>query len=468
MVPLVQNRWQPRCIRTEFLTYTAWRYPGYTVAMSSIPAPLAETEARSLADSIEQVSRSQPPDIAQKLVEMALARAPHNPIVLNSAAGHLLRSGNALRARDLWVRATQSDSSSKVLWANLAAACRILGDLTAELAALDRALSIDPRYMLALLHKGEVLERQGKTKAAVNIYEGALVAASRNPTAASQQAAALAHAREFVQAGHREMEAFFTRKLASVLDRYPGREQQRFVGCRDILLGKRRAYASEPKSMLFPFLPAIEFFEREALPWLEVLEAATEDIAAEALAVLNVHSKELKPYVDFPPGTPMDDWAPLNQSPAWTTYSLWHDGAPVADHIANCPKTAAVLEQIPLCDVPNVAPGAYFSVLRPHTRLPPHTGTTNTRSIVHLPLIVPDHCGFRVGSETRQWEKGRAWAFDDTIEHEAWNDSGTTRVILIFDIWNPLLTTAEREMVRALTSAVVEYYGAEAPVLGSR
>ena len=101
-----------------------------------------------------------------------------------------------------------------------------------------------------------------------------------------------------------------------------------------------------------------------------------------------------------------------------------------------------------MCEVPGKAPTVMFSVLAPHTRIPPHTGTTNTRGIVHLPLIIPDGCGFRVGGETRQWEPGRAWVFDDTIEHEAWNDSDEPRVILILDIWNPLLTEADREVVR--------------------
>src|SRR5882757_4483324 len=255
MVPLSQNPGQPHRIRSKSATYTVWRCPGYTALMSSIPAPIAETEARSLADSIEQVSRSQPAETALKLVEMALARAPQNPVVLNSAAGHLLRMGNAVRARELWQRATQGDANSKVLWANLAAACRALGDLTAEMEALDRALSLDPRYMLALLHKGEVLERLGKTKAAVTVYEGALVAAGRSGALPPQHAAALSHARDVVQAGHREMEEFFARELGPILSQYPGADQQRFTACRDILLGKRRAYASEPKSMLFPYLP---------------------------------------------------------------------------------------------------------------------------------------------------------------------------------------------------------------------
>ena len=64
---------------------------------------------------------------------------------------------------------------------------------------------------------------------------------------------------------------------------------------------------------------------------------------------------------------------------------------------------------------------------------------TNTRLTVHLPLVVPSDCGFRVGATTREWIPDRAWVFDDTIEHEAWNLSDTPRAILIFDIWNPLL-----------------------------
>jgi len=137
------------------------------------------------------------------------------------------------------------------------------------------------------------------------------------------------------------------------------------------------------------------------------------------------------------------------------------------DHVQKCPKTAAELAQLPLCDIPHYAPGAYFSVLTTRTRLPPDTGTTNTRSIVHLPLVIPEGCGFRVGAEVRTWTKGKAWVFDDSIEHEAWNDSNEIRIILIFDIWNPLLSVAERDLVRALTLGIGRYYGAGAPALGS-
>ncbi len=94
-----------------------------------------------------------------------------------------------------------------------------------------------------------------------------------------------------------------------------------------------------------------------------------------------------------------------------------------------------------------------FSLLAPHTVIPPHVGVNNARLICHLPLIVPAGCWFRVGAETRHWRRGAAFVFDDTIEHEASNSSDDLRIVLIFDIWHPDLSTVEREAVAALIGA---------------
>jgi aspartyl/asparaginyl beta-hydroxylase (cupin superfamily) len=83
----------------------------------------------------------------------------------------------------------------------------------------------------------------------------------------------------------------------------------------------------------------------------------------------------------------------------------------------------------------------------------------NTRLICHLPLIVPQGCELRVGNETRQWVEGKAWVFDDTIEHEAWNRSAETRVILLFEIWRPELTAEERMLVDAMFTAIDDHSG---------
>jgi aspartyl/asparaginyl beta-hydroxylase (cupin superfamily) len=100
-----------------------------------------------------------------------------------------------------------------------------------------------------------------------------------------------------------------------------------------------------------------------------------------------------------------------------------------------------------------------FSLLKPRTRIPAHNGVTNVRLVTHLPLIVPEGCGFRVGNQTREWVPGKAWVFDDTIEHEAWNDSEQLRVVLIFDVWHPHLTPAERALVTRLSAALGRFMG---------
>jgi aspartate beta-hydroxylase len=433
-----------------------------------VTPPISESEARSLADAINHVVSTRPAAEAQKLIEMALARAPEHPLVLNSAGGYMQRTGRPEEARGLYQRALAVDARSKVLWLNLAAACRALVDTAAESQALEKALELEPRYVAALLQKGDLLERLGKPLAAVQMFEAALASIPPGEPIPQNMTAAVAHARDVVAANSRALEAFLERELEPIRRQHSTADQQRYDACQGILLGNRRAYSSLPKDTFFPYLPALEFFPREHFPWLETLEAATEDIAAEAVAALLRDSAGFSPYVNFPPGAPIDQWGPLNHSMAWSVYHLWYDGAPVPEHQATCPKTSAVLARLPLCDVPDYAPGAFLSVLKPHTHLPPHTGTTNTRSIVHLPLVVPEGCRFRVGAQTRVWEKGKAWIFDDTIEHEAWNDSDQIRMILIFDIWNPLLTAAERDLVRAMTVARGRFYGADAPTMGSR
>src|SRR5262249_11463307 len=154
----------------------------------------------------------------------------------------------------------------------------------------------------------------------------------------------------------------------------------------------------------------------------------------------------LEPYVAQPQGVP-PEWAQLNHSRRWGVYYLSREGVAVSEHLRRCPRTAAALEHWPRWDVPRCGPTAMFSILDARTHIPPHNGMDNTRLVVHLPLIVPPGCRFRVGAECREWHPGRAFIFDDTIEHEAWNDSEMPRAVLILDVWNPLLTLVEREFV---------------------
>jgi aspartyl/asparaginyl beta-hydroxylase (cupin superfamily) len=237
-----------------------------------------------------------------------------------------------------------------------------------------------------------------------------------------------------------------------------GAPQGRFAQSLDLMLGKKQIYLQQPRYYYFPELPQIQFYDRSTFPWLDRLEAATDAIRGELLAVLEEEGA-FKPYIEYDPARPPADYAGLLGNPDWSAWYLWRDGAPVPDHAARCPKTLEALADAPLARTEGRTPSIMVSLLRPGAHIAPHNGFINTRLICHLPLIAPPGCRFRVGNDERRWEEGRAWVFDDTIEHEAWNDSDQTRVILLFDIWRPELSEEERAFVSAMLQAVDAYGG---------
>jgi aspartyl/asparaginyl beta-hydroxylase (cupin superfamily) len=176
------------------------------------------------------------------------------------------------------------------------------------------------------------------------------------------------------------------------------------------------------------------------------------------LGILADPPPEFDAYIQYPAGAPVNQWGELNHSRRWSSYALWLNGTRQEDGCRRCPKTAALLDTLPLMDQPGFAPTVNFSALEPHTHIPPHTGSSNARLLVHLPLILPGPARFRVGNEVRDWRMGEAWVFDDTIEHEAWNDADEMRVILILDVWNPALSSAERQLVTQMQAARNRYY----------
>jgi aspartyl/asparaginyl beta-hydroxylase (cupin superfamily)/Tfp pilus assembly protein PilF len=402
---------------------------------------------------------------AEELLARATQLAPAHPAVLNERGLQLLQRGEAAGARELFERATSADPNHPALWSNLAASLHALGLPGDEMAAIERALAIEPRHPPALLQKAALIEQRGDPRSAARIYRAALVTVGPETVPPPSLRAALEHAREAVRADDAALARTLEERLAPVRAQHGSAAARRADQCIDLITGHRSRYLPQPTFMYFPGIPALEFFDNGEFPWLGAIEAATEAIRAELTAVLASDQAGLEPYVAYPEGVPLDQWRELNRSRRWSAYFLWNQGVAQPQHLARCPRTAQAVGGAPQCDVERHGPNVFFSILEPRTRIPPHTGVTNARLTVHLPLIVPPGCGFRVGSETRAWIPGRAWVFDDTIEHEAWNDSDTPRAILIFDIWNPYLTQAERDLVRTATEAIGSYYGGPPPGL---
>lgn len=375
-------------------------------------------------------------------------------------ASQRLTAGDSLGAYRLLAEAIRTEPGNPSLWLNLAAALRGLERRDEEMAALQRVLALEPRNLRALLQKASLLELQGKSRVAAAAYRTALQALVPGTRAPPRMDPVLAHARAVVDANNRALEAFLEERLTSVRARHVDQSLGRFDRCLATLVQKERIYQQKPSFMYFPHLPAIEFHARSQFPWLASIEAATDDIREELLNVLADGDEVLEPYVSHArTAADPSTWHELHESRRWGVYFLWREGIAYPEHIRRCPRTVAALEHWPRCDVPGCSPTAVFSILDAHSRIPAHTGVNNTRLIVHLPLFVPPGCGFRVGAEQREWQPGQALIFDDTLEHEAWNDSDSPRAVLILDIWNPALSLAERELVRTAIDGVNEYYG---------
>jgi aspartyl/asparaginyl beta-hydroxylase (cupin superfamily) len=385
---------------------------------------------------------SELPDVAQLLAQ----------------AGAALQRRDGRAALDLIAQAETLAPADPNVKMQKALAHRVGGAFAQSLAALDEALALDPYNFLALLSKGAVVEKLQGERLAARVYENALRLAPADDEILPNLKAPVARARDVIARTKADCEAYLRERLGGVGAAGGELAQARLDEALGIYAGTKKAVPQEPLLLHYPRLPAIPFYPREMFPWLGELEAATDTIRGELEAALAERMDQFSPYIAFPKDQPANQWEKLNHSTRWSSLFLWKDGARQDAVCEACPKTAALLEGLPLAQQQGFAPTAMFSALQAHTHIPPHTGSTNVRLLTHLPLILPGPARFRVGNETREWKMGQAWVFDDTIEHEAWNDADHLRVILIVDVWNPFLEAGERDLVTAMMQARNAFY----------
>jgi aspartyl/asparaginyl beta-hydroxylase (cupin superfamily) len=374
---------------------------------------------------------------------------------IEQAADQAAASGDYARARAILEEAVAADGTSQSLWVKLSAMRKASGDLGGALAAVDRSLAISPLDFSALLYRAVLLDALGDP-AAGQEFGNALMQAPPDTELPAPMRPAVAHARKRSAAYQEALERTLSDSVQSNLSPAERRKVERFVSNTS---RRTRHYHQEPTNFHYPGLPEIEFHDRDNFPELAAIEAATQAIRAEFEALIAGEAAEMVPYIQYPDRVPLRQWKELNRNPDWTAIHLLQNGQTVEKNARHCPRTMAVLAQVPQPAVSGASPNAMFSLLAPRTRIPPHTGVANTRLVCHLPLIVPSGCGFRCGATTREWGVGEAFVFDDTIEHEAWNDSDELRVVFIFDLWPPALSHSEREAVAAVISASGASFG---------
>ena len=292
--------------------------------------------------------------------------------MLNEIGKRKLLAGDPAGALAVLERAVADDPSQGAAWLNLSTAFRNLGRSGDELAALNKALALEPTNMRALLQAAALHERLGDTRAAAATYRKAL---QMIPTArlTPDMRPLFDHAKGVIDANNVALETFLEAQLGEVRARHAGEPLGRFDKSLATFLQKRRVYRQQPTFIYVPELPSIEVYERADFPWLDQIEAATDEIRSELINVLADGPATLEPYVSTQ-ATPDEKWRALNNSRSWGVYYLWKAGEAIAENMARCPRTVEALSAWPKCELPGSAPTAVFSILEPRTRIPPHTG----------------------------------------------------------------------------------------------
>ena len=179
----------------------------------------------------------------------------------------------------------------------------------------------------------------------------------------------------------------------------------------------------------YSLIPDRPFYSPEQFEWSKTLENNWAAIRGELDTVLKDRD-ELPNFQDI-----STDQARISQDDRWKTFFLYGYGYKMPGNCQRCPETTCLIESVPGMTT------AFFSIMGPHKHIPAHRGPYKGVIRYHLGLIVPepkDQCRIRVADEYAHWEEGKSLIFDDTYEHEVWNDTDGQRVVLFMDVIRPM------------------------------
>jgi aspartate beta-hydroxylase len=401
-------------------------------------------------------------DEAERAAQQALQRQPQDIESMNLLALIALRRGQLAPAQQ-WLEASIRVNPDHALTRHyLGRVHDAAGDVDAAVAAHAAAIERAPRMFVVRLHYGAALERAGQIEAAAIQYFRATQDAQAQGRWVSHETTAPAlrpmveHAVKVVRSTRK---ATYANLMAPLRQQYGADSLQRIEQCLRIYFHEEAPVYPDarqrPTFLYFPGLPPAAYFDRSLFPWIEPLETQTDAIREELLRLLPSETGRERVFTSE--AVEQVNLRGLNTPPSWNGYYFYRHGIRREENCASCPVTARALEMLPLSHVRDHGPEVLFSVFTAGTHLLPHRGVTNTRLVGHLPLIVPSDCALNVGGEIHEWREGRAVIFDDTYEHEAWNRSQQTRVVLIFDLWNPHLTEVERAAIAQLVPAMGDF-----------
>ncbi len=397
--------------------------------------------------------------LAHSLFSALLAHAPGDAEASNYIAVSDLAAGRVREARARLQHVLQAHPDDPTTRKNLGIALLRAGEAERAREVLQALVTEDPSFFVARLHLGVAYEQLGDREQAANEYFRAIAAAQQQGhwtaprTTPPGLRPAVEHAMEVARLGRR---ALLASLLGPLRDKHGTAAMERVDRCVSGYLGELRLRPADPRQqpqfLYFPGLPETPVFDRALFPWYDDMEQATGLITGELREVLG-DTPQLEPFLGEPPPGLTSSYLGGDGgsgAPRWDAFFFYRHGRRYEANARRCPRTVEALDRAPTVRIPGHAPESLFSVLGPGSHIKPHHGVTNTRAVTHLPLVVPEECRLRVADHVHAWQPGRCFTFDDTYEHEAWNRSNETRVVLLFDVWNPYLTQPEQEALAVL------------------
>lgn len=450
------------------LTRLAHRVASTAALLPSLAgnAAMDQTETPdSLFRHASRLQRANKMEAAIRAYASLLRKYPEHVRGLNRLGNCLLAVGKVREANMLFERASSLQPDSAVSHYNLGRTLDQLGDSKHAREALVTAVRLQPDLAIAWLQLGRVLDSSGQPELALGCYQLAFDNSAELETLPKRQGVPTPLA-EMVTGARRALRGKYMALHRQAMQKLAGdfgkNALARVQACLDIQHGIRVPEHTDPlqkpESIYFPGLTARPWFDRSSFAWLADFESHWTQIRGEFLALSSAETS-FKPYVGDGPDVP-DSMQNLAGSHDWDAFHLYAGGKVIAEHAEQCPETARLLNSLPLARLAGLAPEAFFSLLRPGAHIQPHHGISNAKLAVHLPLIVPENCFIRVGDETRGWTEGKCQVFDDSFEHEAWNQGEQVRVVLIFEVWHPDLDDAETTALTML-SGCIESWAAE-------
>jgi aspartyl/asparaginyl beta-hydroxylase (cupin superfamily) len=417
------------------------------MAMAEELKPVEDMLAEAAA--LQQAGRL---DEAESLHRAVLARAPASLVSLQFLSARSVQRGELTDAVDYMRRYIAIDPSNLDAHRGLAVALEALGRVDEAIAALRQAYRRDPRDPQTLLFLGAALAKAGQAEAAA--AAASQLEATKPEMLVLDRLGSAAYAAERSARLRQALAGFYAQLKEDAVN-----DAKRLEPAADVSRVSRSVWCPifpatsperrRPSYFYVPQLPDVPWFEPERFDWAAEAEAAAPELAKEVAQALDIEADAL-PYIGQHETN--ETWRSLAGRTDWSALHFWNDALPNERALARFPKVRALLERLPLVTSQGVPVEAFLSILKPRTKIPPHFGNANHRLTVHLPLVVPAGCGVKVAGETRETRFGRLLIFDDSYEHSAWNDSDTARIVLIFEIWHPALSAAERVAVDGLLS----------------